>query len=241
MIQGVRPYVHEGIVMLQQQVKNTVFTPTVNERTAGEASSLKTGTTTLGIVCKDCVIMAADKRATAGNQIADKTVEKVKPATKHIVVTTAGSVSDLQLLYKYLSAELKVKHIRGGREANVKEAANLLATWVYSLIRTSGGVAHFIVGGYDEKPQLFDVYPDGSIMEQQDYISSGSGSVYALGVLEAQYRKNMTQEEGLQLALKAVNAALARDSASGNGVDVYVIDKTGNKKIASKIVNSTFE
>jgi proteasome beta subunit len=221
------------------QIKNTVFTPTIVG--GSDASSLKTGTTTLGLVCKDCVIMAADRRATAGNMIADKAVEKVKPVTKHICVTTAGSVSDLQLLFKYLSAELKIKHIRGGREATVREAANLLNNWVYNLIRSTGGVAHFIVGGFDEKPQLFDVYPDGSLMEQNDYVASGSGSVFALGVLESQYKKNMTQEEGLALTLKAMNAALARDSASGNGVDVLVIDKNGNRKIASKSVNTTVE
>jgi proteasome beta subunit len=221
------------------QVRNTVFTPQAAAKASAEG--LKTGTTTVGIVCKDCVIMAADRRATAGTMIADKQVEKVKPVTRHIVVTTAGSVSDLQLLYKYLTAELKLKHIRASREANVKEAANLLATWVYSLIRSSGGVTHFLVGGYDESPKLYDVYPDGSIMDHPDYIASGSGSVFALGVLESQYKKNMSQEEGIQLILKAVNAALARDSASGNGVDIYVIDKNGNTKAVAKTVNSTVE
>jgi proteasome beta subunit len=225
--------------MLRESIKHTVFTPTISM--AGDTPGLKTGTTTVGIVCKDCVVMAADRRATAGNMIADKNVEKVKPATKHIVVTTAGSVSDLQLLFKYLHAELKIKHIRGGREATVREGANLLSTWVYNLIRSSGGVAHFLVGGFDEKAQLFDVYPDGSIMEQSDYIASGSGSVFALGVLESQFKKNMTQEEGVALILKAVNAALARDSASGNGVDVYVVDKAGNRKVVSKTVLTTVE
>jgi len=225
--------------MLQQKINNTVFTPALTEKSAHDG--LKTGTTTLGIVCKDCVVMAADKRATAGTLIADKTIEKVKPVTKNIAVTTAGSVSDLQLLFKYLSAELKLKRMRVGRDTNVREAANLLATWVYSLIRSSGGVAHFVVGGYDSKPQLYDVYPDGSIMEQQEYVTSGSGSVFALGVLESQFRKGLSQEDGVQLALKAVNAALARDSASGNGVDIYVIDKNGCKKVVAKTVNNTVD
>jgi proteasome beta subunit len=226
--------------MLQNpELRNTIFVPHAAEK--GSAEGLKTGTTTIGIVCKDCVIMAADRRATSGNMIADKAVEKVKPVTKHIVVTTAGSVSDLQLLYKYLTAELKLKHIRTGREASVKETSNLLATWVYSLIRSSGGITHFLVGGYDEGPRLYDVYPDGSMMEHPDYVSSGSGSVFALGVLEAQFKKNMSQDEGVQLVLKAVSAALARDSASGNGVDVYVIDKNGNQKTVAKTVNNTFD
>ena len=220
------------------QIKNTVFTPTLSAN-AGE--SLKTGTTTVAIVCKDCVIMAADRRATAGTMIANKAIEKVKPVTKHIAVTTAGSVADLQLLYKYLSAELKVKHMRGGREATVTEAANLLSGWVYHLIRSSYGVVHFLVGGFDDKAHVFDIYPDGSITEVDDFIASGSGSVFALGVLESQYKKNMTQEEGLKLIVTAVNASLARDSASGNGIDVYVIDKAGNRKVISKTVSTTVD
>jgi proteasome beta subunit len=220
------------------QIKNTVFTPTFAEKSYEQ---LKTGTTTVAIIAKDCVIMAADRRATAGTMIADKTVDKVKPVTKYIVVTTAGSVSDLQLLFKYLSAELKIKHIRGGREPTIREAANLLSSWVYHLIRSSGGVAHFLIGGYDDAPKLFDVFPDGSLMEQNEYVTSGSGSVFALGVLEAQYKKNMTQEEGVQLIIRAMNASLARDSASGNGIDVYVIDKSGNKRVFSKATNSAVE
>jgi proteasome beta subunit len=232
--------------MLQKEMKavqHTVFTPTLQVHSTGNgtAENLKTGTTTLAIICKDCVVMAADKRATAGNMIVDKKVEKVRPVTKHIVVTTAGSVSDIQLLYKYLSAELKVKHLRAGKEATVKEAANLLSGWVYSLLRSSYGIAHFLVGGYDDKPQLFDVYPDGSVTELDDYVASGSGSVFALGVLESQYKKNMTMDEGVQLALKAINTALARDSASGNGIDVYVIDRNGQRKTVTRSVSTNTE
>jgi proteasome beta subunit len=221
-----------------QEIRNTVFTPTISGR---HGEGLSTGTTTVGLVCKDCIIMAADRRATAGTLIADKTIEKVKPVTKQIVATTAGSVSDLQLLLKYLTAELKLKRMRTGREATVREAANLLNSWVYSLIRQSGGVAHFLIGGFDDKPQLFDVYPDGSTLEQAEYVTSGSGSVFALGVLESQYRKGMSQDEGVQLIIKAINASIARDSASGNGIDVYVIDKAGVRKAASKTVNTTAE
>jgi proteasome beta subunit len=223
------------------QIRNTVFTPEARSRdiAGGAENQLKTGTTTVGIVAKDCIVLAADRRATAGHLIADKNTEKVKPVTKHIGITTAGSVSDIQLLYKYLSVELKVKHIRAGREATVKEAANLLGTWVYHMIRSQGTVAHFIVGGYDDKPQLFDVYPDGSIMDQTEFVASGSGSVFALGVLESAYKKNLPQEEAVSLIVKSVNAALARDSASGNGIDVYVIDKNGARKVFAKGVLST--
>jgi len=210
--------------------------------TDGKSDRLKTGTTTLGLVCKDGIVLAADKRATAGNMIADKRTQKVRPAAPHIMITTAGSVSDLQLLHKYLVAELKIKAMRShGKEATVGEAANLLAGWTYHLARSSWGVVHFLVGGYDDAPKLYDVYPDGSIMDHDMFVTSGSGSVFALGVLENKFKKGMSVDEGVKLAVQAMNAALARDSASGNGIDVYVIDKAGYRMVISKDVESTVD
>ncbi len=233
---GGHPMIHKDM-----PIKHTIFTPIVPEQSESNVNALKTGTTTVAIIYKDGVVMAADKRATAGHMIVDKKIQKVLPVTKNTVVTTAGSVSDIQLLYKYLGAELRVKRLRAGREATVKEGANLLAGWVYNIIRSSYGIAHFLVGGYDEKPQLFDVYPDGSITEVDDFVSSGSGSVFALGVLESQYKKNMTQEDAVQLIVKSISAALARDSASGNGIDVFVIDKNGARKVLTKMISSALE
>lgn len=225
--------------MLSKPIQHTVFTPTLASGGSGE-NGVSTGTTTIGIVCKDCIVLAADRRATAGHMIVNKNIDKVRPVTKHIGVTFAGSVSDIQLLFKYLSAELKLKEMRSGREPTVKEAANLLSAWTYNLLRSSYGVAHFLVGGYDPKgPRLFDVWPDGSSTEIDDFISSGSGSIFALGVLENKYKKNMGRDEGVKLAVEAMNASLARDSASGNGVNVYVIDKNGAERVVSREVATT--
>lgn len=188
---------------------------------------LKTGTTTVGILCKDGVVLAADRRATAGNLIVDKRVDKVVPVTKNIAVTTSGGVSDLQLLLKYLKAELKLRTIRNGRINTVKESAHLLSAWVYSILRSQMGICHFVMGGYDKEPKLYDIFPDGSLTDITDFVASGSGSVIAYGVLEDQYKPNLSVAEGVQLAVKAVNAALKRDSASGNGITVFVIDKKG--------------
>ncbi|MBU1198735.1 MAG: proteasome subunit beta [Nanoarchaeota archaeon] len=206
-----------------------------------EDDILKTGTTTVGIVCKDCVILAADKRATAGNFIAMKHVDKVVPVNNRMAVTTAGSVSDLQLIIKLLKAELNLKTIRVDRDITVTEAANLLGNIVYNNIRKMSmipGVTHFLLGGVDTKSKLYDLYADGSITEVDDFVGSGSGSVIAYGVLESSYKTDMSEEEGVELALKSINAALQRDSASGGGIDVYVINKDGVKNVAHKKVNS---
>lgn len=199
---------------------------------------LKTGTTTVGLVCDGAIILAADTRATAGNLIVDKNVDKVVPVTDSIAVTTSGSVSDLQLLLKYLKAELKLRQIRTTRASTIKEAAHLLSSWVYNLIRSQMGICHFILGGYDKSPMLYDIFPDGSLTEISDFVASGSGSVIAYGLLEDQYKEGMTITQGTELALKAVNAALQRDSASGNGVNIFVIDKAGVRKEVSKRLNT---
>ncbi len=206
---------------------------------------LKTGTTTVALVCKEGIVLAADKRATSGYLISFKKFTKIMPITDDIAVTVAGTVSDVQLLVKYIKAELRLKKIRTGRENTVKEAANLLANLVYNNIRKYSlipGISHFLIGGRDASGfYLYDLSPDGSIVEIDDFVSSGSGSVMAFGVLETLYKPNMSVEEGTKLAAKSVNAALQRDVASGNGIDVVTITKDGVKKAMTKIVNTNIE
>ena len=206
---------------------------------------MKTGTTTIGLVCKDGLVLAADKRATSGYLISWKKFDKIISITDNIAVTVAGTVSDVQLLVKYLRAELKLKDIRTNRETSVKEAASLLANFVYNNIRKYSlipGISHFIVGGKDTSGfHLYDLSPDGSIVEVDDYISSGSGSVMVFGVLETLYKKGLTVEEGVKLAAKGVNAAVQRDIASGNGIDIVAITKDGVKKVFSKEIETKIE
>ncbi len=206
---------------------------------------MKTGTTTVGIVCKDGIVLAADKRATAGYLVADKKTQKIEQITDNIAVTMAGTVSDAQLLLKLLKAELKLKSIRTHQVINVKEAANLLARLVYSNIRkfsTIPGIAQFIMGGKDSDGfHLYDIFADGTVTKYDDFLSSGSGSVFAFGVLETLYKKNLSINEGVKLAVKSINAALQRDIATGNGIDVITITKAGVKRVFEKKLNMKIE
>ena len=209
-----------------------------------ENEVLNTGTTTIGLMCKDSIVLAADKRATAGNFIANKNVEKVVPINDRMAITTAGVVSDIQLLIKLLKAELKLKSIRVERESTVKEAANLLTNIIYNNVRKLSmipGITHFLLGGVDTGLHLYDLYADGSITKVDDFVASGSGSVFSYGLLETVYKKDMSEAEGVELAIKAVNAAMQRDSASGEGIDVFVITKSGVKRAARKKVNTKAE
>lgn len=201
-------------------------------------TELKTGTTTVGIVCKDGIVLAADKRATAGSMIVDKRAEKVHVISDDFALTIAGGVSDAQLLIKLIRAELKLKEIRTVKRPSAKEAANLLGGLVYNIIRTPSmlpGIVHFLLAGKDiNGVHLYDLFPDGSVTKIKDYVSSGSGSVFAYGVLETQYKQDITTNEAVVLAVKAVNTALQRDSASGNGVDVIVVSNKDIKRVINK-------
>ena len=206
---------------------------------------MKTGTTTIGIICKDGVILAADKRATAGNFIADKKAQKIHQVADTMGVTIAGLVSDAQLLVKLIRAELVLKKLRTNKETTVPEAANLVAGLTYGNIRRMSmlpGIVGFLVAGSDEAGyHLYNIGPDGSVSEEPEYTSDGSGSVFALGVLETMYRKGMSVDEGLKLATKALHAAVQRDSASGSGFDIITITKDGYKNVVTKELKVTVE
>ena len=201
---------------------------------------LKTGTTTVGIVCKDGIVLAADMRATAGTMIVDKRAEKVHIISDDFALTIAGGVSDAQLLIKLIRAELKLKEMRTNKRPAAKEAANLLGGLVYSTIRRPSmlpGIVHFLLGGKDAKgSHLYDLFPDGSVTKIKDFVSSGSGSVFAYGVLETHYKPDFTVNDGVKLALKAIDTALQRDSASGNGIDVVVVTEKEIKRVLRKEV-----
>jgi proteasome beta subunit len=208
-------------------------------------NELKTGTTTVGLVCKEGLVLAADRRATAGYFIAAKKIEKVLKITNEIAVTIAGTVSDIQLLVKLIKAELKLKELRTGKINTVNEATNLLAGIVYNNIRKFSlipGISHFIVGGKDETGfHLYDLSPDGSITDVDDYVSSGSGSVMVYGLLEAAYKKGISIKDGIELAVKGINSALQRDIATGNGVTVFTITDKGVKKVFEKELDTKLE
>ncbi len=203
-----------------------------------EENLTKKGTTTIGMVCKEGIVLAADRRATAGNFIADKRAKKIYEITPNLAVTIAGVASDAQLLVKLIRAELSLVSIRTGREVTIRESANLLSGIVYQNIRKLSlipGISHFILGGKDKSGlHVYEIYPDGTLSEVEDFISSGSGSVMAYGVLETLYKEGITVEEGVKLAVKCLNAALQRDSATGSGMDVITITEKGIKRVVSK-------
>ncbi|MDP6641788.1 MAG: proteasome subunit beta [Candidatus Nanoarchaeia archaeon] len=202
--------------------------------------TLQSGTTTLGMVCKEGVVLAADRRATLGGRIvAHKKTQKIAKLNNEMAVTWAGSVSDIQLLTKIIKAQIRLIELRRNKKLKVKEVANMTGSLLYSHIRQFfPGIVAFLLGGKDEEgTYLYELGPDGSILMHDDYVTDGSGMMYAMGVLEANYKKDISINEGVKLAVKSISASIQRDTASGNGIDVYTITKDGVKKVLAKEVN----
>jgi proteasome beta subunit len=210
-------------------------------------SILKTGTTILGIVCKDGIVMASDRQSTAGTIVLNKNSEKTKLINDYILISGTGMVSDIQRVAKLLPAELKLKELRSKSRPSVKQAANLLSTISYSGIRQPSMIpqqAGFLLGGFNEDgtSELYSIEPAGSVVKVDDYDANfGSGMPYVLGLLERQYKKNLSVEQGVELAVEAIKSSTQRDVGSGFGIDVFTITKEGIKKVKSQKINASFE
>lgn len=190
----------------------------------------KTGTTTVGLICKDGVVLAAEKKSTMGYLVASKETEKILPVDDHIAMTIAGVSGDAQTLVRYMRAELKLFSIQNRRKISVKGATTLLS----NILQGSKYYPYFvqlILAGFDETgPAIFSLDAVGGWEEEKKFFSTGSGSPIALGVLEDSYKNDISIEEGKKIALRAIKAAVERDIASGGrGADLAVITKEGIK------------
>jgi proteasome beta subunit len=184
------------------------------------------GTTTIGVVCKDGVILASDTRVTMGYFVAHKYGKKVYKIDDHLGMTIAGTVADAQKVVDILIANAQLYKVNLNRPMPVNSAARLVANLLFSA-RYVPLSTQVLVGGIDETgPHVFNLDPFGSLTEEKS-VSTGSGSPIAYGILEDKFREEMTVEEALPIVMKAVNAAMKRDVASGNSYNVTVIDKTG--------------
>jgi proteasome beta subunit len=191
------------------------------------------GTTTVGVVCKDGVILASDTRVTMGFYVAHKHGKKVYQIDDHLAMTIAGSVADAQKAVDILTTNAKLYKIELGRPLPVSSAARLLANLLFSA-RYVPLLAQVLVGGLDDTgSHLFSIDPFGSLTEEK-YVSTGSGSPVAYGILEDKYKEGVPVREMLPVIVKAVDAAMKRDSASGDSFNVAIIDSKGYRDLTDK-------
>ena len=210
-------------------------------------SILKTGTTILGIVCKDGVVMASDRQSTAGSIVMNKNSEKTKQINDYLLISGTGMVSDIQRIAKLLPAELKLKELKSKSRPSVKQSASLMANILYSGIRQHSMIpmqAGFLLGGFNEEGtcELYSIEPAGSVVKVEDYDANfGSGMPYVLGLLERQYKKGLNVKEGIELAKEAIKSSTQRDIGSGYGIDVFTITKDGIKKAVEQEIVSEYK
>lgn len=191
------------------------------------------GTTTVGIVFRDGVVLAADKRASMANFIAGKGVDKIHPVADKMALTLAGSVGDAQTLVRLIRAELELYKYAKGASMSVKSAATLLSN-VLQGNKYFPYYVQLVIAGYDEQPQLFDLDPFGGLIPEK-YTSTGSGSITAYGYLDAHFKENLAEDEAVKLAVNSVHAAMKRDSATGEGIDAVVITDKGVKRLPMQV------
>jgi proteasome beta subunit len=192
----------------------------------------KTGTTTVGLVCRDGVILASDKRATMGFYIASKDVLKIAKINDRIAMTIAGGVGDAQTLVRWMKAEIKLYELKNGRPMSVEAAATLLAN-ILSQNKFYPFFVQLLIGGVDSKARIFSVDMMGGVTEEK-YTATGSGSPIAMGLIEELYSPSGDIKENVGVAIKAVNTAMKRDAASGEGVSVMLITQKGAVLLSAK-------
>ncbi|MFB6291996.1 MAG: archaeal proteasome endopeptidase complex subunit beta [Candidatus Nanohaloarchaea archaeon] len=203
-----------------------------------DVDNFETGTTTIGLTTEEGVILAADRRAALGGRlVSNKHAKKIYQLDDQIGLTIAGSVGDAQKIVRVMRSQLQL-HKLETKELSVKGASTLLANILHGN-KMVPFMNQFIVGGIEEDEGIvYSLDPAGGVMGHKEYTATGSGSQMAFGVLEDGYEDSLGHDEGRELATRAVQAAMERDTASGNGIMVAEITEDGFQVLEEKEVES---
>lgn len=194
------------------------------------------GTTTVGLVFHDGVVLATEQRATMGTMIASKRAKKVYQIADRIGMTTAGGVGDAQTLARLMQVECNLYQIRRGRDMTVGAAASLLSN-VLNQNRYYPYYVQLLVGGFDtDGPSVYSVDAMGGASKEDDIVATGSGSPFAYGVLEDRYEAGLDEAAAVNLAKRALRSAIRRDSASGESMSIVVITKDKYEEMTEEVL-----
>ncbi|MDP3881594.1 MAG: hypothetical protein Q8Q31_01820 [Nanoarchaeota archaeon] len=209
---------------------------------------LHSGTSIAGIVCKDGIVMAGDRRSTLGGQIVySRKAKKVVQVNDYLLIAGTGIASDIELTRKLLSAELRLKELKTRSRPTVREAAHLLGMMTFKNIRTPSMITSIVgslMGGFNDDGtfELYSILPDGDVEEISDFSANvSSGMPYILGLLERQHKKDISVKDAVDLGKDCIKAAMERDVASGNGIDVFTITKDGIKHVVSEEIVAEYK
>ena len=199
------------------------------------------GTTTIGLICSDGVVMATERRATMGNFIASRDAQKIYKITDNIVMTIAGSVGDGQRLARVLEVEAKLFELRRHGSMSINALSMLLSN-ILSEMKFAPYYVQVLIGGVDKSgSKIYSLDPLGGRIEEKKFTATGSGSPIAYGVLEDRFKEGLTVMEGVELAARSLESAMKRDSASGNGMQFAIItaDKFEifEREVSKQVIN----
>jgi len=191
------------------------------------------GTTTIGLVCKNSVVLASDTRVTMGSYVAHKHGKKIYKIDDHLAMTISGGVADAQRTVDILKINAQLYKLNMDRPMPVSSAARLIANLLFSS-RYAPLIAQVLIGGMDDTgPHVFSLDPFGSLTEEK-CVATGSGSPIAYGILEDRFKEDMPAKEVLPVIVKAVDSAMKRDTASGDSFNVAVIDVKGYRELTKE-------
>jgi len=187
------------------------------------------GATAVGITYNDGVLLAAEKRVSYGNFVVNKNTKKTFNVTDHVGAACAGMVADMQVLVRQVSALSKIRKLETRRNVEPNSVAKLMSVIMFER-RYFPLLTQVVVGGVTTgKPEIYTLDPLGSVLPDR-YVAVGTGAEMALGVMDAEFNENLDEEKATNLALKSIRSSIQRDSASGDGIDILIINKNGKSE-----------
>ena len=193
---------------------------------------IKSSTTTVGIMVKDGVVVGTESQATAGYFVATKTAQKLFQINDYACATISGGVADCQYVINQLRAFSRLKEVEEEKVPEPKYIASVTRNLLFS--GRSYFLAMMIIGGYslkEQKGKLYGVDLLGTLYEEENFISFGSGSPFSLGVLESDWKAGLTKNQGIELIKTAISSSRERDAASGFNIQICTIDKEGFNQV----------
>ncbi len=191
------------------------------------------GATAIGITCGDGIVLAAEKRVSYGNFVVNKNTKKVFAITHNVAAACAGMVADMQVLVRQVTALSRIRKLEIRRDVATNSIAKLMSVIMFER-RYFPLLTQVVVGGTDPSPQIYTLDPLGSLLPD-DYAAVGTGAEMALGVLDYEYKKDISIEVARNLAVKAIKSSIQRDSASGDGIDLVIITDKGIQEDTIKL------
>jgi proteasome beta subunit len=191
------------------------------------------GATAVGITYDNGVLLASERRVSYGNFVVNKNTKKTFSVTDHVGAACAGMVADMDVLVRQVSALSKIRRLETRRNVQPNSIAKLMSVIMFER-RYFPLLTQVIVGGITNQPEIYTLDPLGSVLPDR-YAAVGTGAEMALGVMDADFSDTLDEEKATALALRAIRSSIQRDSASGDGIDLLIINKDGKRELSHNV------